>query len=263
MADRDLTSDPIYVEKHPVHLAARIGAVLAALAVAMFLASGPGTRAGLWDFRFGLTLFKYAVYLAIPAAIVCLVGAALARPGRGRRGFAPALVGLVACLGLVGLAYSWLQKAKSVPPIHDITTDTGNPPAFSAVLPARRATALNPSGYEGEKVAEQQARAYPDIKPVMLALTPDSAFAVALAAAKEMGWQMVDANRDEGRIEATDVTAFFGFQDDVVIRVMPASGIARVDVRSVSRVGGSDVGTNAKRVRAYLAKLKPYAAVAG
>jgi uncharacterized protein (DUF1499 family) len=263
MEPLDVTHDPRSVDPHPFHVVAKVGAVLAALAIGMFLLSGPGTRAGLWDFRLGLTLFKYSVYLAIAAALVCLAGAALARPRSGRRGFAPALVGLVACLGLVGLAYSWLQKAKSVPPIHDITTDTGNPPAFSAVLPARRATALNPAGYEGEKVAVQQAKAYPDIKPLMMALTPDSAFAVSLAAAKEMGWEIVDANRDEGRIEATDVTAFFGFQDDVVIRVMPASGIARVDVRSVSRVGGSDVGTNAKRVRAYLAKLKRYEAVAG
>jgi uncharacterized protein (DUF1499 family) len=250
-------------EPRPFARLAKAGISLAALAAAMLLLSGPGTRAGLWDFRLGLTLYKYAAYLAFPAFLVCVAGAVAARPGSGRRGFLPSVIGAVAMAALVGLAWSWVQKARSVPPIHDITTDTQNPPAFSAVLPARRATALNEPGYGGAAVAAQQQKAYPDIKPLMVALAPDSAFAVALAAAKEMGWEIVDASRQEGRIEATDVTAFFGFQDDVVIRVMPASGIARIDVRSESRVGGSDVGTNAKRIRAYLARLKRYEAVAG
>ena len=263
MDDRDPTLAPRPLDPHPFSRVAKAGVVLAALSLAMLLLSGPGTRAGLWDFRVGLSLFKYAAYLAFPAALVCIAGAVLARPGSGRRGFAPALLGAVVALGIAGLAVGLVRKAQGVPPIHDITTDTQNPPAFVAVLPARRLTALNPAGYEGEKVAAQQRQAYPDIKPMMLALTPDSAFAVAQAAAKEMGWRMVDANRQEGRIEATDVTAFFGFQDDVVIRVMPASGITRLDVRSESRVGGSDIGTNAKRVRAFLAKMKAYEAVAG
>jgi uncharacterized protein (DUF1499 family) len=78
----------------------------------------------------------------------------------------------------------------------------------------------------------------------------------AVAAARAMGWEVVAADRASGRIEATDTTRFFGFKDDVVIRVQAAPGGSRVDVRSVSRVGGSDVGTNATRIRAYLARLR-------
>jgi uncharacterized protein (DUF1499 family) len=70
-----------------------------------------------------------------------------------------------------------------------------------------------------------------------------------------MGWQIVDANASEGRIEATDTTFWFGFKDDIVIRVAATSGGSRIDVRSVSRVGRSDVGTNAKRIRCYLKRL--------
>jgi uncharacterized protein (DUF1499 family) len=92
---------------------------------------------------------------------------------------------------------------------------------------------------------------------------PDVAFDKALAAAREMGWDIVDAKPAEGRIEATDTTFWFGFKDDVVIRISPTSEGSRIDVRSVSRVGRSDIGTNAKRIRAYLEKLKAWSASVG
>jgi uncharacterized protein (DUF1499 family) len=264
LADDSLSRPPTDLQERPLHGLVKAGLLLAALALLMILLSGPGTRMGLWDFTVGLgVVFKYGIYLTIVAMVVCLAAALVARPGTGRRGFGLALGAVLVCGAVVSFVMSGVSAARKAPPIHDITTDTQNPPAFVAVLPARRETALNPPGYEGAAIAAQQQKAFPDIRPVMLALTPDSAYAVALAAAKEMGWKVVDANRGEGRIEASDRTFWFGFTDDVVIRVMPASGIARVDVRSVSRVGKGDAGTNARRVRAYLAKLKPYQAVAG
>ncbi|MDB4951080.1 MAG: hypothetical protein JWM27_3729 [Gemmatimonadetes bacterium] len=250
-------------DPRPFPVLAKVGLALAAVAGLLLLVSGPGTRAGVWSFITGLTLFKYGAYLAVPAAVVCLAAALVTRPGTGRRGFVPSLAAALAIGAAFAFVFVRVSSARGAPPIHDITTDTKNPPAFVAVLPARRETALNPLGYEGDSVAALQVKAFPDVKPVMLALSPDSAFAVALGAAKAMGWEVVDANRGEGRIEATDRTFWFGFADDVVIRVMPASGISRVDVRSESRVGRGDAGTNAARVRAYLARLKPYAAVAG
>jgi uncharacterized protein (DUF1499 family) len=250
--------------ERPVHGLVKAGLLLAAVALLMLLLAGPGTRLGLWSFVTGLiVIFKYGAYLAVVALVVCLAGAVVTRPGTGRRGFGAALAGALACAAAFAFVYSGVQKARGAPPIHDITTDTQNPPAFVAVLPARRESAQNPVAYPGDSIARLQWKAYPDIKPIMLALTPDSAFAVALKAARDMGWQVVEANKGEGRIEASDRTFWFGFVDDVVIRVMPASGISRVDVRSLSRVGGGDAGTNARRVRAYLAKLKPYEAVAG
>jgi uncharacterized protein (DUF1499 family) len=148
-----------------------------------------------------------------------------------------------------------MDQAKRVPPIHDITTDTDRPPEFVAVLP-RRADAPNGVEYEGAEIARQQREAYPDIGPLRLPLAPGEAFARALAAARASGWEIVGADSAAGRIEATATTAWFGFKDDVVVRIAPEEGGSRVDVRSVSRVGKSDVGANAERIRKYLARLR-------
>jgi uncharacterized protein (DUF1499 family) len=78
---------------------------------------------------------------------------------------------------------------------------------------------------------------------------------LALQAARDMGWEIVDADPVEGRIEATDRTLWFGFADDVVIRLATTDSGTRLDVRSKSRIGGSDVGANARRIRRYLARL--------
>ena len=153
------------------------------------------------------------------------------------------------------LPWSWRSEARKYPPIHDITTDVSNPPAFVAIAPLRK-DASNPPEYAGDSTAQAQAKAYPDIQPLMLAMRVDSAFTLALVAVRDMGWELVDQNRREGRIEATATTPFLGFKDDVVVRISSASGISRVDVRSKSRVGRGDVGANAKRIRAYLDRLR-------
>jgi uncharacterized protein (DUF1499 family) len=145
--------------------------------------------------------------------------------------------------------------APPAPPIHDITTDTAEPPEYVAVLPLR-AAAPNTTVYGGEKIAAQQRAGYPDLQPLILSVPPPQAFERALAAVGEMGWDLVAAEAAAGRIEATDTTFWYGFKDDVVIRVRPAEGGSRVDVRSLSRVGGGDAGTNAKRIRGYLDVLR-------
>jgi uncharacterized protein (DUF1499 family) len=150
--------------------------------------------------------------------------------------------------------WEWQQHARSVPPINDITTDMENPPAFVALIPARAGLAV-PTTYPGSATAEQQKRGYPDLRPLELPVAPADAFARALAAAKNMGWEIAAADAAAGRIEATAKTPWFGFRDDVVIRVAPTAAGSRIDVRSVSRVGRGDLGTNAKRIRAYLDKL--------
>jgi uncharacterized protein (DUF1499 family) len=93
------------------------------------------------------------------------------------------------------------------------------------------------------------------VKPAWLSVPPAQAFAQALAAARDMGWEIVAADSAAGRIEATATTFWYGFKDDVVIRVTPSDQGARIDVRSESRLGGSDVGTNARRITTYLKKL--------
>jgi uncharacterized protein (DUF1499 family) len=169
-----------------------------------------------------------------------------------------AFVAIVAAAAIAYVPLTQVMKARSVPPIHDISTDLADPPAFVAVVPLRKkANASNPPEYAGPETAEQQKTAYADIEPVVLAVAPSEAFAKALAAAKGMpDWEIVEENAAEGRIEATATSRFLRFQDDVVIRVRQDAAGSRVDIRSKSRVGRSDVGANAERIRAYVAKLK-------
>ena len=112
----------------------------------------------------------------------------------------------------------------------------------------------NPLEYTPELAATQR-RAYPDIQPVLLTSSPDEAFDYSVTAIESLGWELVDADRDAGRVEATDTTFWFGFKDDVVIRIRPSDGGSRVDLRSVSRVGGGDLGANAARIRAFAQRL--------
>ncbi len=224
-------------------------AVLGGLVVIASMLAGLGSRWGWWHFSTGFNILRWTVYVSFAVALLALI--ALFR----RRAWPLAVFGLLAALFIIGNAMSLRRTARGAPPIHDITTDTNDPPQFVAVLPLR-ADASNPSEYEGEEIAAQQREAYPDIQPLRLDLPPDSAFARARAAAEDMGWEIVAAEPADGRLEATARTFWFGFYDDVVVRITPADGGSVVDVRSVSRVGRGDVGANAARIRKYLDKLR-------
>ncbi len=228
---------------------ALLALVVGLVAVAMVLLAGPGSRMGWWTFRTGLLkLLAWAAYGGIAAMVLAL--AALVMGGRR----ALAALALVAGLAAFLPPFLFRRTAQSVPAIHDISTDTDNPPAFVAVLD-KRAGASNPAEYGGPPIASQQHQAYPDIRPATLPDPPARAFERALEAARGQGWEIVAAVPAEGRIEATDTTRWFGFKDDVVVRVKPEGAGSRVDVRSLSRVGRSDVGKNASRIRAYLQAL--------
>jgi uncharacterized protein (DUF1499 family) len=226
--------------------------VVAIIAILALLIAGPGTRLGLWNFRTGFTLMRWAAYLGIAGVVLTLIALVATRPRGG--GLVALLVALLAAGAAFVLPWRSAQQARRVPPIHDITTDTQNPPEFVAVLPLR-ADAPNPATYGGDSVAALQRQGYPDIRPLHLDVPPAEAFARARAAAEAMDWQIVSADTAAGRLEATATTPWFGFKDDVVVRIRPDGTGSRVDVRSVSRVGKSDVGTNAKRVRTFLARL--------
>lgn len=229
------------------------GFALAAGSALAAMLAGFGARFDLWHFTTGFLILKWSVYAATGAVLICVVGLVLAR--RGPQGRAWALAGLLASLVIIAIPVSWLYTAEHVPPIHDISTDTQDPPRFEAVLPLREGAA-NTTRYGGPAVAAQQHKAYPDIRPLIVHQPPIQVFQQALKVARQLGWEVVAADSKRGRIEATDTTFWFGFKDDVVVRIRPASGGSRVDVRSVSRVGRSDVGTNAARVRRYLTSLR-------
>jgi uncharacterized protein (DUF1499 family) len=226
-------------------------AACAVFAVLLLASSGFGTRLSLWQFRTGFTILKAAAYIGLGCGVLALVSGVLAARKRRLAGVLLSLVALIIGVSVFGLPYSWQMKVQSFPRIHDITTDPDNPPKFVAVIPLRQGGAE----YGGAAVAAQQLRAYPDIKTLVLPVSKDQAFRSALETAREMGWQVVAAVPEEGRIEATDTTFWFGFKDDIVIRVFPAGDRSLLDIRSVSRVGVSDVGTNAKRIRTFLEKI--------
>jgi uncharacterized protein (DUF1499 family) len=226
--------------------------VVAVAAVLLLALSGLGTRAELWTYRTGFTLLRYAAYAGGATVVLTLLALVTTKPRGGTLG------ALIAALGLgvltFGLPYSQQRAARAVPPIHDITTDTNDPPVFVDVLPLR-ADAPNSADYAGDSIAVLQREAYPDVQPVQLADAPAVAYTRARRAAESMGWTMVATDSVAGRIEATATTTWFGFKDDVVIRLRAEGSGTRVDVRSVSRVGRSDVGANAARIRAYVKAL--------
>ena len=234
----------------PVALFRAAVILVAAVAALTLLASGPGYRLGAWPFRIGLGLVRWSAYLGIAGMVLAIVG--LAAPRLRARSLAAALVVAGAVVGITGY---WAQRAATSPRINDISTDTENPPQLAATLPLR-SSAENSPAYGGAKLAAEQKRAYPDIAPLMLAEPPRAAFERVQRAAGEMGWRIMSADPSGGRLEAIDRTLWFGFQDDIVVRIVAAEGGSRVDVRSVSRVGRNDIGTNARRVRAFLARLK-------
>jgi len=148
--------------------------------------------------------------------------------------------------------YLWWVLGQ-VPRIHDISTDTVNPPRFVAIVPLRKGSP-NSMDTSADDVALQR-KGYPDIAPAILQEPPEVAFQRAERAARLMGLEIVAAVPGEGRIEATDTTLLFGFKDDVVIRVAPDAKGSRIDMRSLSRVGRSDFGVNAKRIRSFMKAL--------
>lgn len=227
-----------------------------------------GIWLGLWEFGSGFNILRFIVPYTGPVALACLfAGVALAAlAGVWHTGGAPRFF-LFGLLGALAAGLAWYipnsfqaPEGQSYPPIHDISTDTANPPEFVDILPLR-ADAANTAEYgrsEGmtpERLAQLQQEAYPDIGPVILDAPPETVFERALGAVDELGWELVAAVPEEGRIEAVDTTFWFRFKDDIVIRIRPEGEGTRVDARSVSRVGRGDVGTNAKRLRRFFEAL--------
>jgi uncharacterized protein (DUF1499 family) len=198
---------------------------IAVLAVVLLAAAGPSVRFGLLPYSAGILMLPVAGAIGLLAAILGVV--TLVR----RRGVAGPLLAVLLGMLAAAVPIGSYIVARSVPPIHDISTDPK------------------------EQTGAQRA-AYPDIQPLRLAVAPNVAFERAKGAVEEMGWQTIREDPSAGRIEAVATTFWFGFKDDVVIRVSAEGTGSRIDVRSKSRVGVSDLGTNARRIRAYRERLQ-------
>ncbi|MYH34892.1 MAG: DUF1499 domain-containing protein [Gammaproteobacteria bacterium] len=236
---------------------ARIGVWIWGVGAVVVAASIGGYRLETLPLRPAFIGYVASVAIMALATLFLLVGMI---GGRGRMGSwafnGVCWIALVLCVGMTLNNLLWLRQGQVSPPIHDISTDTVNPPEFVDILPLR-AGAPNPPEYAGSEAAEQQLKAYPEIVPLELDVTPAEAMALAESAARAMEWELITVASGEGRLEAVATTAWFGFKDDVVVRIVESGDGSLVDVRSKSRLGLSDVGTNARRIRRFMAQMQP------
>jgi len=229
--------------------------IVAAVALLLLVTAGPGYRIGLFSLELALLgMLRWAAYGGAAGVVLSAIAIYWGRRHQLRGAQAVAALALLTSLVVIAVPLEFMRRARAVPPIHDISTDLENPPAFKAVVPLR-ADAPNALDRPAD-VNEQQRTGYPDVKPVTLPDPPDRAFDHALQTAQAMDWEIASADKSSGTIEATDTTTWFGFKDDVAVRLTPWGAGTRVDVRSVSRVGISDIGTNARRIQAFLERLQ-------
>jgi uncharacterized protein (DUF1499 family) len=229
------------------------GFIIALLAIVIFIIASLGNR---FDFLFTALVVRMvfiSMITGFAAAIISVAGIIIGILTGKTKGYLFGLFGIV--LGLAIAWGPWNLYSKNMPRIHDITTDTQDPPGFVDVMPLRE-KAANPAVYEGPSVASLQEKYYPDIKPLFLEIPAGEAFDRALTVSHSMGWKIVSSVRDSGRIEATATTFWMGFKDDIVIRVKTSGSGSRVDIRSVSRVGKGDFGTNSARIRSFLKAMQ-------
>lgn len=212
-------------------------------------------RSGLLELVPALATFAGALALA-GVAILLALGAFIVIWREGLRGIGHSVLALAIGIGILAYPAYLATRAYRLPVINDVTTDPIDPPRFEAIA-RLRSRESNPITYAGLRAAELQRAAYPDIEPLLLNVSPQEAYDTALAVITRRKWRIVDARppqggRRDGLIEAVARTPIMGFRDDVVVRIRPAQEGARVDLRSASRYGRSDLGANASRVRALI-----------
>jgi hypothetical protein len=223
-----------------------------------------GSGQGAWPFRTGFGILRYAFFAAAAGTVLALVALIVARRRRSGSLALQSLLALVVGLGFLLYLGAQIRTARAVPAIHDVATNLDDLPQF-ATLPKRKDSLETvPDTFPELKGQPPEVRwkalhrrAYGDIKTVRLPTPPAETIARAQRLAEQRGWEIAKADPAAGTLEATDTTTFFRFKDDVVVRVRPApGGGSLVDMRSVSRVGVSDVGVNAERIRSFLEDLQ-------
>lgn len=235
---------------------ALLGLVVAIGCAVAAVGAGLGSRFEWWHYRTGIATIRYIFWVAAATAVACAIAGALATTvAQSRRALVMSLTGLAIAGVTAWIPYGLRTTASALAPIHDITTDFDNPPEFVRVATLRK-PGDHPVAYDGPKVAEQQKKAYPDLAPLVLKAPREKVFIAAQSALASMGLELVEADMAQGRIEATATSLLFGFKDDVVVRITQHAGTTQVNVRSKSRVGRSDLGMNAKRIRTFQEKLK-------
>lgn len=212
---------------------------------------GPLYKYGVVDLGTAFTGFKFGVFAGI-ATLILLVLQIIFK--RKTVTLGSTIMALLLSTIAIAIPLSMLNKGKSVPPIHDISTDLVNPPEFVAIAPLR-ADAPNPVEYAGVEVATQQRAAYPELQTLNYTQSKSELVEATKQVIDHLGWQLVNIDADQGIVEATDRTMWFGFKDDVIVRITDKGSERLVDIRSKSRVGGSDLGKNAERIHGFIEEL--------
>jgi uncharacterized protein (DUF1499 family) len=231
-----------------------IGAVIGAV---LLLMGGFGTRLGMWSYNGGFTVASGGILLASAGFFLGVIGYVVALRKGLNTERSSILIALLICIILLVQVGMQVNALASVPAIHNISTDTQDPPAFDALVAVRAAEGANPLVYDANVLAEPQREAYPWVQTLQLPTNPGVLLNEAVSVLEDMGLAVVNVSAEQGIIEATATTFWFGFKDDVVIRVRESAvGGSVIDVRSVSRSGQSDLGVNAKRIGTILQGLR-------
>lgn len=231
--------------------------VLSIAAALVFLLSGYGYQWEIWSMGTAFTLLTNSAFASIGLIILNLIALILVYKSGYRKGYSRILVGLVLVCIVFGIARYWQVQAQSYPPIHDITTNLDDPPEFNMLVDIREAAnAPNPPEYAGEETSRTQREAYPDLGSLYFSASFSNVFNSVVELVESRGWELVNADRENGIIEATETLPWFGFSDDVVIRIVTIDNEIRVDMRSKSRIGRGDLGVNANRIRDFLSDLE-------
>ncbi|MEC5210932.1 uncharacterized protein (DUF1499 family) [Psychrobacter sp. PL15] len=225
--------------------------LISLIALLLVVLPGPLYKFGIVDLGTAFAGFKFGVYAGIAALVLLLLQFLLKRDTMT---LGSSAIVVVFSVFSIAMPLSMMNTAKSVPPIHDISTDLVNPPEFVAIAPLR-ANAPNPVEYAGEASAEQQRQAYPELKTLNYSQPKAELVSAVEQAAKNLGWELINADASNGIIEATHTSTWFGFEDDVIVRVNDQGNERLVDIRSKSRIGGSDLGKNAARIHTLMEEL--------
>lgn len=208
-----------------------------------------------------LTVFGAALVVAAFAALLAVAAAAIIWRD-GLRGAEQAAIGFALAAALIAYPVYLAALAFALPPINDVSTDLRSPPNFLLSAKAREARAGAEPPVSSDETRGAQRAAYPDLATIMVEMDSTEAYQLALGVAGDLGWRVVDSeppnlNGDGAAlIEATAKSPIFGFVSDIAIRIRPGATQTALDVRSISRVGQHDFGSNARRVRKFTAALK-------
>lgn len=232
-----------------------IGSTMAGIGLVLVGAGLLGARLAILTPINAFLTFGMGMFLILLATVLLAIGLAISFE-RGSPIAVRSWSALAACIAVIAIGgVNFPSREGAI--IHDVSTDVINPPQFVALIKIRADdNAKNPPEYAGEETARIQQETYPDLVTRQFQATPEEVFTAASEVARELDWEIAAEIQAEGRLEATDITTWFRFRDDIVVRIQPRDGGSTLDVRSKSRVGRGDMGTNAKRIREFLARLE-------